>query len=264
MSVLPSANGTAGDGAAVRAAFHGGGNLRIGLVIDGRKLHELSGAQQNRLLPVRVVQLHGRAADQLPAARRVQRVSAGLRARDAHAARRDPGTRLLQPGRCDALVHAAQVGKAGGEAQHVHQVFGGAVNLNHLGRTQAAVPGHEGQIRPHVSAVAHGQLDHLRRSGVLCGQIVQKRVQARGQLAVQHDLRAIVHRHGPVGGHDFHHAGQRGAGQRAGKGPDLRVDGGTDFVGEFHVQRQVAHRANSGGGHGLSSGCASRFLRLRA
>jgi hypothetical protein len=82
-----------------------------------------------------------------------------LRAADADAAGRDARTRRLQARHRQRRVHAEQVGKSRGEAEHGDAVVAGAVTRHDLLRGQARMRGDGFQVRPVLAAVAHGNVD---------------------------------------------------------------------------------------------------------
>ena len=75
-----------------------------------------------------VEEVEGGEADKLPAAGGGGGIDAGLLFGDADGAGGDDGAGGVEAGGFDAGVHAAEVGEAGGESEHVYEVLGGGMD----------------------------------------------------------------------------------------------------------------------------------------
>ena len=227
----------------------------------------LSGFGQDGYGPVGVVHPHRGAADELPAAGGSNGVHAGLAAGNAHRAGRDGHPGLGQAGGVQALIQPAQIGEAGGKAQHIDEVFGPGVPGDDLLGGQARVLGHKGKVRPGLAAVQNRNFQHLAGGQGDLIQPTQHRRQAGLEGFVPDDLRVVVDHHAAVGGHQLGHAGDGRGLQCQAEGPDAPVDGLADLVAEFHRERGVAGEQKTGLFHNLClltrSGRWGRWSRPR-
>ena len=111
---------------------------------------------------MRIEQRQRRAANQLPAAGRHQRIDAGLAAADADGAGRHRQTRLSAARRRQLFRHAAQIGETRLKAEEIDHVGRRRVAFHHLPRRHAGMARHFIQIGALLPAVDHRNI-HLTR-----------------------------------------------------------------------------------------------------
>lgn len=118
---------------------------------------------------MRIEQRQRRAANQLPAAGRHQRIDAGLAAADADGAGRHRQTRLSAARRRQLFRHAAQIGETRLKAEEIDHVGRRRVAFHHLPRRHAGMARHFIQIGALLPAVDHRNIHGaIPASGSLC------------------------------------------------------------------------------------------------
>src|SRR3990172_3472350 len=90
---------------------------------DRHEAHRVAGTEQAGWLGFRGEHSHRRAADEMPAPRRFQRIYAGLVAADGYAACGNVRARRITARRGDAGIQVAEIGKARHETEQVHAVI---------------------------------------------------------------------------------------------------------------------------------------------
>ncbi|MNT80487.1 hypothetical protein D3C72_2199510 [compost metagenome] len=98
-------------------------------------------------------------ANQLPAARRHQRVNPGLRPANADRTGRNLQARLSATRRGQLFRQSPQIGESWLEAQEPHYVINRAVQLDHLLFRQSGMSGDFAQIRATRPAVHYRDFD---------------------------------------------------------------------------------------------------------
>lgn len=203
--------------------------------------------------PVGAEHVRRRAADDLPAAGGGDGVAAGLLAGDADAPRGDGDARSGPARGGDALVHAAQVGESGAEADHVHEVLRRRVDADHLFRREAAVLRHEIEVRPVLSAVDHGDLHHARRgaAAVVRPGDAFPREEVRhdaeggvlsGSAGAAHAEGIVIDGEARIGDDRLHEAGEGVRGEVVREGLHAPVDVRADLAAEADEQARLAER----------------------
>jgi len=133
---------------------------------DRNELYRVPGDNGRRDLPRGIEQGQVGAADDPPASGGFGRVGAGLAAADRHGAFGDLDAGGGQAWGVEPIGQPAEVGKAGGEPDHVHVVLGLAVQPDHLSLGEAGVFRDVGKVRPVLTRVHGGDLDEFGRSQV--------------------------------------------------------------------------------------------------
>ena len=134
-------------------AAHGRGS-RTGMKRTRSPMRRSGGGDADR-----VEELQLGAADQAPSAGGSERINTGLRSADGDAAHRHVFARGCQSRRGQFGRQAAQVGKAGGEADEVDQVFRRRMQFHYARFGEAGMARHVAEVRTELAAVADGDFD---------------------------------------------------------------------------------------------------------
>ena len=110
-------------------------------------------------------QLERRAPENVPSARRLDRIDCTLFARNGDTACRNFGAGCRSSWRLESRIETAEVGRSGRKAKHVHLVRRSSVELDDLLRRQPALSGDVVKIGPELAAVTNRHFDRAR-SGV--------------------------------------------------------------------------------------------------
>ena len=86
---------------------------------DGLKSYAVTRQDQARLVAGRVEHVQRSAANELPSARRIQRIDARLSPRNPNTPGGDQCTRGCPSGSCDAFIHLTEIGKPWKKADHI-------------------------------------------------------------------------------------------------------------------------------------------------
>src|SRR5699024_11656155 len=100
------------DGARIGAFVHLFLNVQIFRFRYRDKADVVARLKEDRDLPVRIISLHRRHAEELPSAGGIQWVDARLGTADPHPSPRDADARSGKAGRMDALIQPAQISDA--------------------------------------------------------------------------------------------------------------------------------------------------------
>ncbi len=130
-----------------------------GFVVDRLELQPVAGPQQTRRVAAGVEQRQRRAADEVPAAGRLEGVDGRLVTGDRHRPRGDPRPRRLAPRHRQPRIESADIRKPGRETEHVDAMRRPRVGCDHPVRRQAGGVGNDLQIGSETSAVANRDPD---------------------------------------------------------------------------------------------------------
>ena len=219
--------------------------LRLGRVgsVAGLEHDGVARLEQHRRFPVGIVDRLERRPEQAPAARRRQRVDAGLGARQGDGVRRDAGPRLCAARPPEGRVDLAQEREPGREPQRVDAVGHAGVPAHDLLERETRFVGHLPQVGPVVAdREMHGP------AGLGLG-VFRRGVQPGTQPTLGQGVPVELHVERGVRGNDVEDA-RRGVGRqgpRDGVHPsvDLRVDAAFEAevdAGRPHGVRTRARR----------------------
>src|SRR5712664_1279648 len=113
---------------------------------DRYKTHRIAGAEEAGWLGFGGEHFHRRAADEVPASRRFQRVHAGLVTANGYAARGNMRARRIPARRGDAGIQVAEKGEARYEPKQVHAVIRAGVNRGDFFGREPMLTGHLFQV----------------------------------------------------------------------------------------------------------------------
>ena len=136
----------------------------------------------------------------------------------------------------DALVEAPQVAEPGQKAQHIVEIGGGRVELDHFLRGHVVELRHVLQVRPVFPAVEHGHADLPGGRDLGRLEAVYDLVQLFIEPGVADDLRPIVDRDGAIGGDQLRDPFDLGRLRGHGEGAYLVVYFLRDGVPEFYAE----------------------------
>ena len=146
---------------------------------------------------------------------------------------------MLQAGGSDLLAHAAQVGKAWGEAQHIDEVFGGGMNFDDLLRGFFVMLCDKLQIRPSFPAIEDRNLQHVAGGNLNVGKLAHQPLEFLHQVIIENDARIVMDHEGAVGGNRLGNARDPALLQGNVKGADLSVNSRANLIAELHRHRGI-------------------------
>src|ERR1700730_17471864 len=208
--------------------------------IDRIELHGVARLQEKRFGPGGIERLHWRAANQLPASRRLGRIDAGLHAGNPDRSERDAHARARVARHGNPGVHDAHVRKARDKPEHEDAIRPAGVQSHHFVGGQLRARRDRLEIRPEIAAVAHRD-----PNGRAPSRGIRRRL--RGLAFDQHVERPVVRperievdRDRAIGWHDISYAWQAGSLDGVSHGDRPGIDGRIDSLVELDDQHRIA------------------------
>src|SRR5215475_2336755 len=189
------------------------------------KTHAIAGMQQRRWIFGGIEKLQRSAADQIPPARRTQRINSRLRTADSNRPGRNFFARHIAPRRRQILRQPCQKRKTRNEPNAGHSIFACAVKIDDFARGKGCMFGYAVQVEPKFRIVADGNFDQTRttclasaammpgsrsnRFSNSCRELAKNSI--RRAIRLENGDRIKEDRNASVSRRKFHHARNRRA-----------------------------------------------------